>query len=168
MSRAFVKEPDGDAVVDDAPDLPQSPHPNYVTPAGLAQLEARHAALVAERDTLRSSQDDIANKLPLSHVERENRYVERRLERAILVDPASQNPDEVCFGAVVAVEDDDGEHRTVSIVGEDEADVEAGKVSWISPLARALLGGRTGELVTWHRPAGDRELEILSIDYPNV
>ncbi len=75
MSRAFVKEPDGDAVADDAPELPQSPHPNYVTPLGLAQIEARLAALEQARRRLRAGGEDLANKLPLAHIERELRWV---------------------------------------------------------------------------------------------
>jgi transcription elongation factor GreB len=167
MSRAFVKEPDGDAVVDDAPDLPQSPHPNYVTPKGLAQLQAQREALITERDAVRAQSDDIANRLPLGHLGRELRHVEGRLERAILVDPTKQLADEVAFGAIVEVEDDSGERREVAIVGEDEADVDAGRVSWISPLARALMGSGVGDYVTWKRPVGDLGLEILSIRYTN-
>lgn len=165
MSRAFVKEPDGDSVVDDAPDLPQSPHPNYVTPNGLVQLQAQREALIAERDAMRAQADDMANRLPLGHLGRELRHVEGRLERAILVDPAKQPTDEVAFGAIIEVEDDRGERREVAIVGEDEADVDAGRVSWVSPLARALMGSRVGDYVTWKRPAGDLGLEILSVRY---
>ncbi len=165
MSRAFVKEPDGDSVIDDAPDLPQSPHPNYVTPKGLAQLQAQRAALIAERNAVRAQSDDIASRLPLGHLGRELRHVEGRLERAVLVDPENQPADEAAFGASIEVEDDSGEQREVTIVGEDEADVDAGRVSWISPLARALMGSRVGEYVTWKRPAGDLGLKILSIRY---
>lgn len=166
MSRAFVKEPDGDAVADDAPELPQSPHPNYVTTLGLAQIEARFAALEEARRRLRAGGEDLANKLPLAHIERELRWVAGRIECAIRVDPAAQPKDRVCFGARVAVEDEDGVARSFAIVGEDEADAAAGKVSWVSPLARALLGSSVGDIVTWRRPTGDVELEIVAIDYP--
>lgn len=165
MSRAFVKEPDGDSVVDDAPDLPQSQHPNYVTPKGLAQLQAQREALIAERDAMRAQGDNISNRLPLGHLGRELRHVEGRLERAILVDRAKQPTDEVAFGTIIEIRDDSGKHRVVAIVGEDEADVDAGRVSWVSPLARALMGSRVGDYVTWKRPAGDLGLEIISIRY---
>ncbi len=167
MSRAFVKEPDGDQLADDQPERPQSPHPNYVTPAGLGALRERLAALGEKRRALAAHGDDLESRLPLAQTERDIRYVEQRIERAIVVDPAGQPRDEVCFGATVAVEDEDGAEHGFAIVGEDAADARAGKVSWTSPLARALIGARVGDTVTWKRPAGDRELEIVAIDYPD-
>ena len=165
MSRAFVKEPDGDAVDDDQPDRPQSPHPNYVTPGGLRSLEEGLAQAREEQRRLAGDADDLANKLPLARIARDIRYLEGRLERAIVVDPLQQAADEVCFGATVTVEDEDGAMRTFAIVGEDEADAAAGKVSWVSPLAQALLGSAVGDALTWERPAGDVEVEIVSIRY---
>ena len=165
MSRAFVKEPDGDSVVDDAPDLPQSPHPNYVTPNGLVQLQAQREALIAERDAMRAQADDMANRLPLGHLGRELRHVEGRLERAILVDPAKQPTDEVAFGAIIEVEDDRGERREVAIVGEDEADVDAGGSAGSRRSPVRLWDRGVGDYVTWKRPAGDLGLEILSVRY---
>ena len=165
MSRAFVKEPDGDTAEDDQPDRPQSPHPNYVTPGGLQSLEERLAQAREKQGRLAGDADDLANKLPLSQVARDIRFLEGRLERAIVVDPLQQAADEVCFGATVTVEDEDGAVRTFAIVGEDEADVTQGKVSWVSPLAQALLGAAVGDSLTWERPAGDVELEIVSIRY---
>ncbi len=164
MSRAFVKEADGDMVADDAPERPRSAHPNYVTPAGLAELEARRAALAADRAAYAAK--GLEGKPALAHAERALRYLDARIEDAIVVDPAAQPAGEVRFGARVTVEDEDGETRGFTIVGEDEADAAAGKVSWLSPLARALAGGRVGDVVTWRRPAGDLELEITAIDYP--
>ena len=166
MSRAFVKEQDGDQMPDDQPELPQSPHPNYVTPGGLKGLEQRLSRLRDKRRDLTEGPDDLVNKLPLAQTEREIRYIEGRIERAIVTDPAEQPRDEVCFGATVEVKDDDGGVRSFAIVGEDEADVGHGSVSWISPLARALLGSGVGDTITWKRPSGDVELEILSIRYP--
>lgn len=166
MSRAFVKEPDGDDVVDDQPELPQSPHPNYVTPRGLAELRERLEALEAERRALAEGDDDLAGKPHRDQLEREIRYFEDRIARAILVDPEAQPKDEVAFGARVTVEDEEGRRREFHIVGEDEADAKAGKVSWVSPLARALIGAGAGDLVTWKRPAGDVELEVVAIAYP--
>ena len=166
MSRAFVSETDTDAAADALPELPQSEHPNYVTRRGLALLNERLAAAQEEHRGLVVAPDDPAKQLRLAHVDREIRYLEARIERAILVDPAQQPTDEVAFGAVVKVRDAAGKHRRFAIVGEDEADAEQGKVSWVSPLARALIGSGVGDTVSWHRPAGDLALEIEAIEYP--
>lgn len=166
MSRAFVRQPDDDQVADDLPDLPQSTHPNYVTPEGLAHLKDRLAHLVDERDRLLGDDHDLGNKLHLSQVEREIRYLEARVERAVVINPADQPADEIAFGAIVEVEDEDGQVREFAIVGEDEANAEHGRVSWVSPLARALIGARVGDPVTWKRPVGDIELEIRAFRYP--
>lgn len=165
MSRAFVKEPDGDQALEDLPEIPQSPHPNYVTPTGFEALERRLAALAEERTRLRGSPARIGQKLSLAELDRQIRFVEGRLERAIVTDPARQPRDRVCFGAWVRAMSAEGETLEWSIVGEDEAEVEAGRISWVSPAARALLGASVGDVVTWERPVGDTELEILSIDY---
>ncbi len=166
MSRAFVTEPDVEAGADALPELPQSPHPNYVTPQGLRLLEERLADAQERQRRLLEAADDPASQLHLAHVGREIRYLEARLERAILIDPASSPAEEVAFGAVVEVIDPTGEHREFTIVGEDEADVEQGKVSWVSPLARALIGSGVGDVVVWRRPAGEVELEIEAVSYP--
>jgi len=166
MSRAFVKEQEGDAIVEDLPERPQSPHPNYVTPAGLAKLEAQRAALIEQRKVLlKESEEDIAKAEMLRHVERDLRYLDGRIERAILVDLAHQPQNEVAFGASVSVVDEDGQRHAFRIVGEDEADASVGRVSWVSPLARALMGAEVGGVVTWERPAGDRVLRVTSIKY---
>lgn len=166
MSRAFVKEPDGDQPGDDALELPQSRHPNYLTLAGLARLEARKAALAAEV-AARQAAAELADKPALARAQRELRYLEARLAKAIPVDVAGQPRERVAFGAEVTAEDETGVQRVIRIVGEDEADAAAGRVSWVSPLAQALLNAGPGDLVTWKRPVGDLELEILSIVYPN-
>ena len=166
MSRAFVSETDTDAAADSLPELPQSPHPNYVTRRGLRLLEERLAAAQAEQRGLSGAPDDPAKELRLAHVNRDLRYIEARIERAILVDPSQQPTDEVAFGAVVDVRDAARERHRFAIVGEDEADAEHGKVSWVSPLARALIGSGVGDVVLWRRPAGEVELEIEAIRYP--
>lgn len=166
MSRAFVKESETDAIVEDLPERPQSPHPNYVTPEGLAQLERDRAALLERRrQLLQGSEDDIAQAETLRHVERDIRYLDGRIERAIYIDPANQPQGEVAFGASVSVVDEEGQRHHFQIVGEDEANAAAGKVSWVSPLARALVGARVGGMVTWERPAGDKMLRVQSIRY---
>lgn len=163
MSRAFVKEPDGDQVVDDTPDLPISPHPNHVTPSGLEMLEEEAARLQEERGRLKGMDDAVAAKLSLFQVERRLRYVRARIESAILHSSGHADAQEVTFGATVDVVDEDDREYRLQVVGEDEADIAAGKISYISPLAKALLGAEVGDLVTWRRPKGDIELEILAI-----
>lgn len=167
MSRAFVKEPDGEQAGDDALELPISSHSNYVTPSGLAALRARLNKLLDERRALEAEDGALASQVPLSHAKREIHYLEARLGSAILIDPAKQPADEVAFGADVDVVDEDDKPHHFAIVGEDEADVAAGKVSWVSPLARALLGAKVGDAVVWPRPAGDLELEVTAIHYGN-
>jgi transcription elongation GreA/GreB family factor len=163
MSRAFVREDRPDT--EPLPDLPLSPHPNYVTPRGLAALRARLAETQAELARLRARADRL-DRLPEKSAERDIRYLEARLASAIPVDPAAQPPDEVAFGARVQVADAGGTGAVYQIVGEDEADAARGLIAPHSPLARALLGARLGDVVEWRRPAGTEELEILAIAYP--
>ena len=166
MSRAFVKENDLEHAGTDLPERPQSEHPNYVTPQGLKQLQAAAEALERERQSLAPRKEDPVARQRLGMVERDLRYLQGRLERAIPVDPAQQDTETVLFGAVVSLEDEHGEEHRYSIVGEDEADITEHKVSWVSPLARALLGHKVGDSVTWRRPAGNLILEITDIHYP--
>jgi transcription elongation GreA/GreB family factor len=161
MSRAFVKEQDLEAI-DELPAKPQSPHTNYVTPRGLAQLRARWDEWAARRGEL-AGRDDLMARQQLPAVQRELRYLEQRIESAVLVDPRPQPTDRVHFGAYVDVLDEEGSGHTYQIVGEDEADVASGRISWVSPLAKALLDAHVGEIVTWRRPAGNRELEVVAI-----
>jgi transcription elongation GreA/GreB family factor len=165
MSRAFVNEDAQSEAQAELPERPQSPHPNYVTPQGLAALERRRANLLAERSVLSEGAEALSQKAAMHRIDRNARYLSARIDRAILVNPDEQPRDEVAFGATVRVCDTDGEERTFAIVGEDEADAAVGKVSWVSPLANALLGARVGDVVTWRRPNGNVDLEILSIDY---
>jgi transcription elongation GreA/GreB family factor len=83
-----------------------------------------------------------------------------------VVDPAGQPQDKVHFGAIVDIVDEEGREHRFSIVGDDEADVAAGKVSWASPLGKAMIGSRVGDTVKWLRPAGDTEVEIVNISFP--
>lgn len=164
MSRAFVKEQDGEPLPSEAMDLPQSPHPNLVTPSGLKQLEKRLASFEHERQRLHA-EEKLEDRPHLERVEREIRYHKARLETAQLINLKEQPRDRVAFGATVTVEDDEGKKHDYRIVGEDEADPDKGLVSYVSPLARALADGKVGDLVTWRRPVGDIELEILAIKY---
>lgn len=167
MSRAFVKESDDDLAAGELPERPLSAHANYVTPHGLEQLQARVRELQEQHERLagQSSDDSIA-KQKLREVERDQRYFNAQLERAIAVDPAGQPRDEVHFSAAVKIVDEEGKEHRFGIVGDDEADVAGGKISWASPLAKAMIGARVGDTVVWRRPAGDAEVKIVEIHYP--
>jgi transcription elongation factor GreB len=164
MSRAFVKEADDNLPSDELPERPQSPHANYVTPNGLAQLHGKIHALQEERDRL-AAQDDPMARTRLLEVKRDLRYFQGRVERAILVDPSGQPKDEVHFGAEVEIEDGDGARVTYRIVGEDEADVGAGRISWASPIGKALIGLKAGDSFPWTRAGRTQDVEVVSIRY---
>lgn len=166
MSRGFVKEDDSEQAGDDQLERPQSPHPNYVTPAGLKQLQNEALRLAEERGHWLARKNEPLTAQQLAKTERDLRYINERIERAILVEPQNQPSDRVLFGAIVTVEDDQGERQEFAIVGEDEADIAHNKVSWVSPLAKALIGAQVGAQVKWRRPAGDKELEVIAIRYP--
>jgi transcription elongation GreA/GreB family factor len=169
MSRAFVKESDDDLVAGELPERPVPVHANYVTPRGLELLQARLRELQERHEDMkRRSDEDSAAKQAMREIDRDLRYVHAQLERAVVVDPAQQPRDEVHFGASVKIEDEDGETHEFTLVGDDEADVSAGRISWASPLARALMNGKVGDTVAWRRPAGETEIEILSIRYPDA
>lgn len=161
MSRAFVKEADGDHA-DNLPERPHSPHTNYVTPAGFRLLQQRLRDLM-ERKTLLAGNDDMAAQQQLKQVGRDLRYYEERVERAVVVRPETQPDDKVHFGATVEVRDAQGQVESFTIVGEDEADAARGKISWVSPLAAALMDAVVGDVVCWKRPVGDKDLEVLAI-----
>ena len=166
MSRAFVREDDvGDA--DALPERPQSAHPNYITPAGLQALERRFAELAARRAALAAA-GDMAQDEALRQMDRDLRWLKGRIERAIPMEPGKGRPEAVAFGTEATVRDDAGRKTAYVVVGEDEADPGNRRVSWASPLGRALMGAKPGDWVTWPRPAGDVEVEVLSVRYPRA
>ena len=165
MSRGFVKEDDLEHAGTDMPERPISVHVNYVTPNGLKQLQQQALALDKTRALLITQKDDASAAQKLAVVDRDLRYLSVRLEQAELVEPSIEAKDTVLFGATVQTEDENGDTHTVTIVGEDEADITQHKVSWVSPLAKALIGHKVGESVVWKRPAGDLNLEIIDIEY---
>ena len=156
---------------------------NYVTPAGFRKLkeEALHL-LDKERPELvkviqwaasngdRSENADyIYGKRRLREIDRRIRFLTKRLDAAVVVDPANREPtDQVFFGATVTVEHANGDEKTYSIVGIDEADASRNLISWISPLARALLKAREGDTVVLRSPAGEEEIEILAVEYREI
>lgn len=169
MSRAFVKDSDDDLAAGELPERPLPAHANYVTPEGLEQLHARLRELQEQHEKLApQAPDDSIAKQALRVVERDLRYFNAQLERAVLVDLHGQPRDEVHFGAMVRIRDEDDKLHTFAIVGDDEADVAAGRISWDSPLAKAMRGARVGDTVTWRRPAGDTEVEVVDITYPET
>lgn len=161
MSRAFVKELDGQ---DDEVVLarPQSPHVNYVTPRGLRLLQEKVRGLTASRAAL-VGKEDLHSLQAFNELERDLAYFNERIHRAVLVQPEQQPVDRVHFGAAVEVEDSEGQRLRFTLVGEDEADPEEGRISWVSPLATALMNSQVGDVVIWRRPLGDKELEVMAI-----
>ncbi len=163
MSRAFIREDRPDT--EPLPDLPVSPHPNYVTPRGHARLRGRLAETTAELARLRAREDRL-DRLPERAAERDIRYLEARLASAIEVDPATRDLSEVGFGLTVTVADEHGRQMVYEIVGEDEADPAHGLIAPHAPIARALLGARVGDSVEWRGPGGAGSFEILAIGRP--
>ncbi|WP_439811484.1 transcription elongation factor GreB [Bordetella bronchiseptica] len=184
MNKAFVKESDRD----DEDDLPQAQAlpagtRNYMTPQGYERLRDELSHLMnVERPSVvqvvswaasngdRSENGDyLYGKKRLREIDRRMRFLTKRLDIAEVVDPAAQpNRDQVFFGATVLYMDRAGEERTVTIVGVDEAEPLAGRISWISPVARALTKAHEGDTVTLRTPGGVEELEILEVRYPDA
>lgn len=156
--------------------------PNYITPEGFAKLRARYQHLFSEErprlvETIswaagngdRSENGDyIYGRKKLREVDRELNWLSKRMKNAKVVDPSTQ-PDQskAWFGATVTIVDDDDVERTVTLVGEDEADAGSGRISWKSPLARALRGAAIGDVRRVQLPAGPKDQEILEIRYPD-
>jgi len=173
-----MSKPDFDSD-DDAPDLPPGVK-NYITPQGFARLqeELRHLARIERPKVVevvswaagngdRSENGDyIYGKKRLREIDRRIRFQTKRIEAAEVVDPARQTRrDQIFFGATVTYTNGRGEEMTVTIVGVDEANLERGRVSWISPVARALLKAHEGDLVTVRTPAGGEPIEVVAIRY---
>ena len=181
MSKAFVKE---DA--DDAEELPDEPivlpagTKNYITPGGFRRLqdELKHlqqserpriveiVAWAAGNGDRSENGDYIYGKQRLREIDRRLRFLAKRLEIAQVVDPAQQkNLDRVFFGATVTYASAAGDERTVTIVGIDEVDADNGRVSWVSPIARALLKAQEGDTVELRTPHGIEPIEVVEISY---
>ncbi len=182
MSKAFTREDDApEEELEVEPQMPQGVR-NYITPAGHARLKTELKALVeAERPELlktiawaaangdRSENADyIYGKRRLREIERRIRFLMKRLEIAEVVDPRDQDRDGVFFGATVAYADSGGRRNRISIVGTDEVDPACGRVSWISPIARAMLKAREGDTVTLRTPGGTEQLKIIEIRYEEL
>jgi len=183
MNKAFVKESDNDDDDDLGPEAVKLPAgtKNYITTQGYKRLREELAHLITvERPSVvqivswaasngdRSENGDyLYGKKRLREIDRRMRFLTKRLEIAEVVDPAAQpNKDQVFFGATVVYSDKVGEEFRVTIVGVDEAEPLQGKISWISPVARALTKAREGDTVILRTPAGIDELDILEVIYP--
>ncbi|WP_282048292.1 GreA/GreB family elongation factor [Sulfitobacter mediterraneus] len=164
MSKAFTKEEDGTEKIR-LDDLPQSTHPNLVTPSGLADLKARLAAARLELENLRARPEEIDSTMAIAVAERDIRFLESRISKAILIDPKDHSSGVVEFGATIDVVNEEDEQLTFRIVGEDEANPAQGLIAPYSPLGVALLGGETGGTVEWQKPSGVVELEIIAIRF---
>ena len=155
---------------------------NYITPQGMARLKAEvHELLTVERPKIvetvawaasngdRSENADyIYGKRRLREIDRRLRFLQKRIDRAEVVDPALQRGDKVLFGATVTVLDEDDCERVYSIVGIDETDAKAGLVSWLSPIGQALLQGTRGDTVVLKTPKGEEELEIIEVVFRSI
>jgi transcription elongation GreA/GreB family factor len=164
VSRAFVKE-DAPEPDENPPEKPLSPHPNYVTPRGARLLQDEEARISAELATLAGAQDDAARRRRKREFERDLRYVRARLETAIPVDPANLPKDEIRFGARVVLKRDDGEMRTLRIVGEDEAEQGGELVPWSGPFVQALFGLKPGQALDWDGGEGTERWTVVSVEF---
>jgi len=154
-------------------------NPNYITPEGarrlseeLARLRSTERPRVVQEVADAAAQGDrsenaeyIYGKKKLREIDRRMRYLTKRLESAVVVNPQEQRGDKIFFGATVELEDEEGVHARYQIVGEDETDSKAGRISWRSPVGSALLGKKVGDVVLVRRPAGEMEYEILAVHY---
>jgi len=182
MNKAFVKESedDEDDAAEGAPALPEGVK-NYITPAGYQRLRdeflnlidvqrpevVRTVSWAASNGDRSENGDYIYGKRRLREIDRRIRFLTQRLDLAEIVDPArADEPEQAFFGATVNYRRADGSEATVTIVGVDEAEPLANRVSWISPIARSLLKARVGERVMLNLPDGSEELLVLDITYP--
>ena len=138
---------------------------NYITPDGAQRLRNELERLVREKRPSVSGADDPDAKRQLAVLDQRIQRLEESLQSAEIVSPPEGDIDVVRFGATVMVREADGEESTYRIVGVDETDIDRGWVSWLSPIARALMNARVGSRVRFKIPSGETELEILRIGY---
>lgn len=156
------------------------PPPRFITPQGFARIRSEYDELFAtERPKLvetiawaaangdRSENGDyIYGRKRLREIDRRLGYLANVMKAAKVIDPASQSTDQVRFGATVELADDDDQRRTLTIVGDDEADASVGRIGWSAPLARALVGAKVGDDRIVRLPSGEKSYEVMSISYP--
>ena len=164
MSRAFVKEPDGDQAETDLPVRPQSKHPNYITMKGLEKQKEHLHELILECSALKKS-NTLADKNKIKLLNADITYLKQRVESAIPINVEEQGREDIRFGATITLVDENNKQYKFTIVGQDEVDTENGLISWVSPLASALIGKQAGDTIIWSRSVGNLELEIIGFDY---
>jgi transcription elongation factor GreB len=182
MSKAFTRESDAEEDEAGLPPLPAGGK-NYITPQGYATLRAELFDLIdnerpkmvdivhwaASNGDRSENGDYIYGKKRLREIDRRIRFLTKRLEIAEVTDPSVHaGKDQVFFGATVTYVEEAGDERTVTILGIDEADSLKGEVTWISPIARALIKAREGDVVKLVTPVGVQEVEVLSVKYPQA
>ena len=166
MSRGFIKEDDQEEV----PIVPQRAFlpegvPNFVTPAGMEQLLAEKQMLIREREDL-SVANENERRIAVNFINAKLQLLNNRIADARVVDPKGEPQDEIRFGARVTLKNEgSGKIQTFQIVGVDEADIAKGKISFISPLAKALINKKAGERVTLKRERGESVFEVVNIEY---
>jgi transcription elongation factor GreB len=153
--------------------------PNYITPAGIERLKdelreliqverpqlVKTVAWAASNGDRSENADYIYGKRRLREIDKRSGILTKKIEEAQIIDPKLLKSEKVVFGATVTLLDEEGEEKTYQIVGEDEIQADAGKISWRSPIAKALLGKKEGDEVVVKRPAGDWIVEILKIEF---
>jgi transcription elongation factor GreB len=166
VSKAFTKDDAADdpVVVPMRPPLPVGAT-NYVTPRGLASLREEQERRGAEISALEAEARDPERTRVLAVARARLREIDERIASAVVVDPRTQPRDAARFGASVTVRGDTGARRRYEIVGVDEADASRGRVAFVAPVARVLLGKRVGDVATLRTPRGDEEIEIVAIEY---
>ena len=164
MSRAFVKESNGEHAGDELPPRPPRVQPCYMTRHGVNALQREFAAL-AQRTRVIAPEACLGTQAATKRDKLRLREIARILGEVTPVDVGAQHDGAIRFGATVTLRDGDGIQHTCTIVGEDEVDAGHGLISWVSPLGRQLIGRAVGERVEWARPVGTLEVEITSLEY---
>jgi transcription elongation factor GreB len=183
VSKAFTKESDDEEDLDlEAAESAPQVGKNYITPAGYRRLREELAGLweverpklvetiawAASNGDRSENADYIYGKRRLREIDRRVRFLSKRIDSAEVVDNTGRDDDRAYFGATVTYRDRAKAERTVSIVGIDEVDPAHGRVSWISPIAKALLKAREGDVVTLRTPAGTEEIEVREVRYDEL
>jgi transcription elongation factor GreB len=177
MSKAFTKEDSASEDVEHEPKVPGGK--NYITPAGAERMRqelrklryeerpevTRVVSWAAGNGDRSENGDYLYGKKRLREIDKRMRFLAKRLESAEIVDPLSIQVSYVQFGATVTIRYEDDSEKTYSIVGVDEVDLAKGRISWMSPLARALMRANEGDLVTFHSPKGQQDVEIVAVRY---
>lgn len=182
MSKAFVKENDESEDESEEVDSSVPGGKNYITPQGLEKLRnelkklldvdrpevVRIVSWAASNGDRSENGDYIYGKRRLREIDRRLRFLTKRIEIAEVVDPEQKKGPTISFGATVLISDESGKKRKYSIVGVDETDVVNGRISWVSPMAKALLQAKEGDAVTVRTPKGEEEMEILEVRYEKL